>query len=211
MTRLRTHVMVLAKSPAPGRVKTRLCPPCTPVQAADLATAALADTLEAVRACGADRFVLALDGAPGDWLPAGFEVLPQRGDGFDLRLTNAWADTGGAGVQIGMDTPQLSAGDLDQALDRLLRPRTDAVLGRAFDGGWWCIGLRRPHPSAFLGVPMSVAETGRHQRRRLDELGLRTAELPILRDVDTFDDALLVARAAPITRFADAVRQVVAA
>ena len=71
------HVLVMAKSPVPGRVKTRLCPPCTPAEAAALAEAALADTLEAVAACGAGRRILALDGAPGPWLPAGFEVVAQ--------------------------------------------------------------------------------------------------------------------------------------
>ncbi|MEO5678521.1 MAG: glycosyltransferase, partial [Acidimicrobiales bacterium] len=73
--------LVLAKEPVAGRVKTRLCPPLTPAEAAAVAEAALADTLAAVARCGADRLVVALDGAPGPWLPAGFEVIPQRGGG----------------------------------------------------------------------------------------------------------------------------------
>src|SRR5438105_3192912 len=84
------HVLVLAKAPEPGRVKTRLCPPLSPAQAADVATAALADTLDAVVACGAERRILALDGRPGPWLPAGFEVIEQRGAGLAERLANAW-------------------------------------------------------------------------------------------------------------------------
>lgn len=205
-----SHVLVVAKSPQPGRVKTRLCPPCTPRQAADLAAAALSDTLHAVGASGADRFVLALDGPPGDWLPSGFDVVAQRGEGFDQRLANAWDDAGGPGVQVGMDTPQLTGAILDDALERLFRSGTDAVLGPALDGGWWGIGLRRPDPAVFLGVPMSTPTTGAEQRRRLDELGLRTAEIAPLRDVDTFQDAIAVATAAPSTRFAASLRQVAA-
>src|SRR6059058_5897007 len=101
MSRAR-HVLVLAKSPEPGRVKTRLCPPLSPAEAADVAAAALADTLDAAAACGADRKILALAGPPGPWLPAGFEVIEQRGTGLAERLANAWIAAGGGGVQIGM-------------------------------------------------------------------------------------------------------------
>jgi len=80
-----THVLVLAKEPRPGRVKTRLCPPCSPEEAATVAAAALADTLEAVAASGADRHILALDGRPGPWLPPGFEVVESDAD--SLRTT----------------------------------------------------------------------------------------------------------------------------
>ena len=105
-------------------MKTRLCPPCTAEEAAAVADAALADTLDAVAACGAARKVLALDGPPGPWLPPGFEVIPQRGTTFNQRLANAWADTGGPGLQIGMDTPQVTAPELDGLLARLdARPR----------------------------------------------------------------------------------------
>ncbi len=110
------HVLVMAKSPIAGRVKTRLCPPLSMVQAADVAEAALADTLEAVASCAADRRVVALDGPVGPWLPEGFELIAQRGSAFDERLANAWADTGGSGIQIGMDTPQVTAGLIDTVL-----------------------------------------------------------------------------------------------
>jgi uncharacterized protein len=82
------------------------------------------------------------------------------------------------------------------------------VLGPALDGGYWTIGLRRPHASAFSGVPMSRADTCAAQRRRLESLGLRTALLPPLRDVDTIDDAAAVARTCPRTHFAAAFTRV---
>ncbi len=200
-----THVLVLAKAPVPGRVKTRLCPPCSPAEAAGLAAAALADTLDAVAASGADRKLVALDGAPGDWLPSGFEVFPQEGAGFDERLEAAWAHAGGPGLQIGMDTPQITADDLDASLDLLAMGNVDAVLGDAEDGGWWAIGLTSPVPGLFLGVPMSAPHTARAQRRRLEQSGLRTGSLSTQRDVDSFDDALAVAAMVPSSRFAAAV------
>ncbi|MDP9072120.1 MAG: DUF2064 domain-containing protein [Actinomycetota bacterium] len=190
-----THVLVMAKSPRPGRVKTRLCPPCTPEEAAALAAAALADTLAAVAACGADRRVIALDGDPGPWLPQGFEVVPQCDGAFAHRLAHAWATTGGPGVQIGMDTPQASAGQLDDALQAL--EGSEAALGHAADGGWWAIALRRPHPAVFTGVPMSHPETGRWQEARLRQLGLGVTLLPTLVDLDTVEDLADVVGAAP--------------
>src|SRR6516165_4192357 len=76
---LAAQAVVIAKEPVPGRVKTRLTPPFTPAEAALLAEAALADTLAAVAASPVSRHVLALDGARGDWLPAGGDGIPRRG------------------------------------------------------------------------------------------------------------------------------------
>ncbi len=196
-------LVVIAKAPVAGRSKTRLCPPLEPAQAATLAEAALADTLQAVAGTpGAGRRVLVLDGAPGPWLPAGFEVIAQRGTAFGERLANAVADVGEPLLMVGMDTPQLTRAQLGAALERLDEPDVDAVLGPTPDGGYWAIGLSAPDPRVFDGVPMSTAQTGAAQQARLSELGLRTARLGTLRDVDTFDDAVAVAALAPWTRFA---------
>ena len=200
-------LVVIAKAPAPGRSKTRLCPPCTPEQAAALAEAALRDTLAVVAATPARRRVLALDGDPDGWLPPGFEVHTQRGDGLGERLGNALAFVAGPALVVGMDTPQLSPALLRLAARRLTEPAVDAVLGPAFDGGYWTIGLDRPVPEVFDGVPMSSEGTCAAQRARLAELGLRTAQLPALRDVDTIADAASVARDHPDTRFATAFRR----
>jgi uncharacterized protein len=198
-------LMVLAKAPRPGRSKTRLCPPCTPRDAAALARAALADTLDAVLATPAARRVLVLDGPVGDWLAPGVEVVAQRGAGLDERLAHAFADVGGPALLVGMDTPQVTRGDLARGLERLAAPGVDAVLGPATDGGYWAIGLREAQPRAFLGVPMSTARTGRAQHERLRRLGLRVALLPALRDVDRIADARAVAALAPAGRFARAL------
>lgn len=201
-------LIVIAKAPVPGRVKTRLCPPCTPWQAAALAEAALADTLECVAATPASRRVLVLEGEPGRWLPDGFEIRPQTGGGLDARLAGAFEAVGGPALLIGMDTPQVDAGLLEASLSALGRPGAGAVLGAAPDGGYWSIGLRRSRPEVFSGVPMSTPWTARAQRLRMRRLGIRWTELPELTDVDTFDDALAVAAAAPGRRFANEMEAV---
>jgi hypothetical protein len=212
-----THVLVMAKSPVAGRVKTRLCPPLTPKEAAEVAEAALADTLAAVAACQADRRIIALEGQPGAWLPEGFDVIPQVGRGLGPRLANAWAatapSTGGWGIQIGMDTPQVTASELDALLAKLVSPRPSrrertAVLGPASDGGWWVIGLPGTDPRrVFSGVEMSTPHTGDAQLRRLRALGLAVSVAREHRDIDTFADLAAVAEAHPQLHTATAWRR----
>ena len=192
----------MAKEPKPGRVKTRLCPPCTPEQAAELAAAALADTLDAALGSGADEVVVALDGAVGAWCPPGVRVIPQVDGPFDGRLAAACEHAGGPAVQIGMDTPQVTSLLLDDAMSRLVSPRIDSVLGRAVDGGWWLIGLHAPDRRVFVDVPMSCDDTGDLQLARLASLGHTVGHLATLIDVDHIDDAIAVAAEAPTTRFA---------
>jgi glycosyltransferase A (GT-A) superfamily protein (DUF2064 family) len=163
-----TTLLVIAKQPVPGRVKTRLVPPCTHEQAAALAEAALADTLHTVLKVPALRRVLVLDGEPGSWLPPGFDVVPQCGGPLDERIAGAFA----------------------------------AVRGPAADGGFRALGMRVPDPALVRGVPMSTPSTGAVQRARLVAAGLRVAELPQLRDVDTAADAVAVAGQTPGSRFA---------
>ncbi len=207
MSGVRADVLVvIAKAPVAGRSKTRLCPPCTSEQAAALAQAALEDTLAAVLATPARRRVLVLDGAPGPWLPAGFEVVAQRGEGLGERLAAAFEDVGEAAFLVGMDTPQLTATHLSAGLEAL--GTAPSVYAPADDGGYWGIGLRTPDPQVFAGVPMSADDTGARQRERLVELGLGIADLPGLLDVDTIADARAVAALAPQTRFAQVLAAV---
>jgi len=220
---LAAQVLVIAKAPRPGQVKTRLTPPFTPAQAARLAGAALADTLDAVASAAVHRRVLVLDGSlpdgplpdgrppgrasdPRNVLAAAFTVLPQRGDGLDERLAAAYDDAW-EGEQlpmllVGMDTPQLTGRLIERCVTQLLSDGVDAVLGIARDGGWWAMGLRRPDPRLLLGIPMSTAGTGAAQRSRLVGAGLRVVDLPVLTDVDTAAEAWIVAGQAPGSWFA---------
>lgn len=192
-----TTLLVIAKSPVPGRVKTRLTPALTARQAADVAEAALADTLDVVRATPARRRLLVLDGAPRAWFPADIEIVPQVAGGLDERLAAAFALVSGPALLIGMDTPQVTPDLLtvDWA-------DADAWFGPATDGGFWALGLRRPDPGLLRGVPMSVPHTGAAQYARLADANLRVRTLPTLRDIDTPDDLAHVASRAPRTRTA---------
>ncbi|MET7748957.1 DUF2064 domain-containing protein [Micromonospora sp. NPDC005367] len=209
-----TVLLVVAKAPVPGAVKTRLCPPVSPLQAARIAAAALRDTLDAVRATPGVTPVLACAGRLTDAEDAaglvtslrGWTVLPQRGSGLGDRLANAYTEVAEAFpnrpvLQVGMDTPQLTPAGVTAAVLRLAS--ADAVLGAAVDGGWWALGLREPREAALLRtVPMSTRSTGWLTWSALAERGLRVAPLPLLRDVDEWPDALAVAAEAPSGRFA---------
>lgn len=205
-------LLVIAKEPAPGKAKTRLAPALGPEGAAALAEAALADTLAAVAAVRPERrLLLALDGDPGAWLPAGFEIVAQRGTGLAERLAGAFEDAAGPAFLVGMDTPQVGATTIAAACETLCRPGVDAVIGRAGDGGWWGLGLREPDRRVFAGVPMSEGHTGAMQVESLRALGLRFEELEQLDDVDTIDDAHRVAAAIPGSRFARTLERLTAA
>ena len=209
-------VLVMAKAPVPGRAKTRLAVHLGPVAAADLAAAALLDTLDACEGVfGSGRVHLALAGRLADAARgreirerlAGWTVHDQRGEGFGERLAHAHHDVGrhaGAPVvQIGMDTPHVTGPDLEEVA-RLLAT-ADAVLGHAPDGGWWVLGLRDPGRAAALtGVPMSTAQTGARTEAALAAAGAGVARTRVLRDVDTVEDAAAVAALAPDSRFARA-------
>jgi glycosyltransferase A (GT-A) superfamily protein (DUF2064 family) len=161
---LPVQVVVIAKEPVPGRVKTRLTPAFTPLEAAALAEASLTDTLDAVSRAPVARRVLALSGRPGRWLPPGFDVIGQRGQGLDERIAWALSDARVTlplpVVLIGMDTPQVTPELLAAAAEPLVSRTADATFGMAEDGGFWLLGLREVDPDLILGVPMSRGDTG---------------------------------------------------
>ncbi|WP_028479715.1 DUF2064 domain-containing protein [Nocardia sp. CNY236] len=210
-------LLVVAKAPVAGFAKTRLTPPLTPSAAADIAAASLLDTLESVLACPVAHRVVALTGdlvaaercGEIERLLADFEVAPQRGRTFGARLANAHADAARWGLpvlQIGMDTPQIGADELADAVGVLL-DTGDAVLGPATDGGWWALGLPTPQPArALVDVPMSTPRTGVLTRKAVQRCGIRVHSLATYSDVDRFADALLLASTTH-GRFADAVHR----
>lgn len=206
-----TTLLVIAKEPLPGLVKTRLTPPFTPAEAAQLAEAALSDTLRTALSLPARRRVLVLDGRPGPWLPPGIEVVAQCAGRLDERLAAAFGGCTGPALLIGMDTPQITTADLTPALSPDAWDGCDAWFGPADDGGFWALGLAAPDPELVRGVPMSTPETGAVQRRRLVDAGLTVRDLPPLRDVDTAADAAQVAAAAPHGRFASTLARLTGA
>lgn len=206
-------VLVVAKAPVPGLAKTRLAAHVGDQRAADFAAAALLDTLDAARATGW-RVVVSMTGDLDAAARvrdlraalADLEVVQQRGDGFGERLVNAHADAdGGHGVvQIGMDTPQVTAEQLREAGELLTEH--PAVLGHAEDGGWWLLGLRTADDARPLAdVPMSTSHTGRDTEAVLPG---PVAHVRQARDVDEWQDAFMIASAFVHLRASAVVREV---
>lgn len=204
------HCLVVARAPVPGQAKTRLAADLGEQAAAEVAAAALLDTLEAccdtfprgrrhlalvgdlARARRAEEIRARL----GEW-----HLFAQHGSDLGARLAHAHRQVGGPVVQVGMDTPQLAGGDLDEAAAAL--DDHDAVLGPADDGGWWLLALRDPrHAEVLAGVPTSTTQTAARTVAALRGRGLEVALTSTLRDVDVLADGDAVARAAPRTRFA---------
>lgn len=210
-------VLVVAKASVPGLAKTRVAATVGDDVAADLAAAALLDTLEVVGSVGWPVVVAMtgdLDAAARSAeireALAPFTVIGQRGEDFGERLAAAHEDAGdGYGVvQIGMDTPQLATVDLfvaGEALDCY-----DAAVAPADDGGWWLLALRSPiHAKVLPTVPMSRPDTCRLTVDALIDVGAEVGMLRPLADVDTWDDALALAADYPHLRTAAVVRTVV--
>ncbi|MEO6471063.1 MAG: DUF2064 domain-containing protein [Aeromicrobium sp.] len=213
----RPTVLIVAKSPEPGRAKTRVAQTVGDEVAADLAAAALLDTLEVAGSVGWP-VVVALTGdldraARSSEIRealARVKVVAQRGGGFAERLVAAHndADEGFGVVQVGMDSPQLAVTDLLLAGQAL--GIHDAAIAPAEDGGWWLLALRSSiHAKVLADVPMSTADTCRATIDALTENGAHVFGLRALRDVDTWADALALAQAYPRLRSSKVVRQVV--
>lgn len=206
-------VLVLAKAPRPGAVKTRLAVDLGEIGAARVAAAALLDTLLVTGSVFRHR-VLALAGELEDTgvidtsdilrATAGWQVIGQPPGSLGHRLARAHADAAWLTrtadgmarrvLQIGMDTPHVSARLLEHSAHLLCQPGVDAILGPAEDGGWWVCGTSDPAQAATLtDVPMSRSDTGELSLAALQSVGARVDLVPALRDLDTIDDAKVIA------------------
>ncbi len=211
----RAALVVFAKAPIPGQVKTRLCPPLTPDEAATLHGSFVLDTLERTRTAAVklklpfDRYLAC---APSSTLVF-FQIMEERqsvklidqvGDDLGARMRQTFDTLFARGYRqvliVGTDVPSLP---LDHYRDALaLLGSHDLVLGPALDGGYYLIGLTRPAPDLFSGIPWSTDEVLALTQKTAATRGLRTALLPVWRDVDTIEDveALIDACAADLKK-----------
>jgi glycosyltransferase A (GT-A) superfamily protein (DUF2064 family) len=196
-----TTLVVIAKEPIPGRVKTRLHPPLSYEQAAQLAAASIDDTLSSLSELPASRRILLFDGTVIPDAARDYEVVPQRDGDLDERLAAIFDLVDEPMLLVGMDTPQITARHLSSAFTNW-PSSVDAWFGPSSDGGWWALGMRHPDGDLIRGIPTSRDDTGGRQKARLLSAGLSVGMLPMLTDVDTIEDALEVADAAPLGRFA---------
>lgn len=190
---------LVAKAPVAGQVKTRLCPPLSPAQAAELAAAMLADVAATVRETGLPAWCVhagppqPVRAAVGDDLP----LRPQRGGDLGERLTACQRDLFGGGLErlvlLGGDVPTVDAALLAGALARA--DAADVVLGPARDGGYTLLVSHRPTPELFAGVDMGTERVLARTLARAREAGLAAATVDARHDLDTLADLHAARRA----------------
>jgi rSAM/selenodomain-associated transferase 1 len=191
-----TALIIFAKAPIPGEVKTRLCPPLTPDEAASLHGTLVLDAVE--RAKGLPGASLYVAGTPDLSHPFfkvmegryGAKLLPQRGPDLGSRMKWAMQDAFEQGAQevllTGTDLPTLPRAHLVEALT--LVKRHDVVLGPTADGGYYLIGLRKMVPALFDGIAWSTAPVFAETKQKIEQAGLSLGLLPECRDLDTLED-----------------------
>ncbi len=194
-------LVVFAKAPVPGQVKTRLCPPLTPDEAATLHGSFVLDQLERTKAAIAkfklsvDRFVACSPSATHVFFKIlsarhGVGLLDQMGEDIGTRMHQVFIDLFSRGykriVLVGTDVPNLPLSHYRQAFELL--QQQDAVFGPAQDGGYYLLGLRKPAPELFRDIPWSTNQVLALTEQRAAEAGVTHARVPVWRDVDTLDD-----------------------
>ena len=193
---IQTAVVIMAKVPQAGTVKTRLCPPLAPQTAAALYRAFLLDKIAQVRQLERARPTIAYTPEDGRSffaeLAPDFTLIPQQGDDLGARLANSFAQCFAAGytsvLAIDSDTPTLPRAFLQQAVDRIALPQTHVVVGPTEDGGYYLIGLRTLHREFFDNMAWSTAAVVPETKRRAEAMGLKITWLPAWFDIDTAED-----------------------
>ncbi len=190
-------LLVVAKKPSIGRTKTRLTPPLSGQEAAELYRCFLLDTLELMKLVEVAQPIVAYlppDAEPffRRFAPPGFDFVPQVGADLGERLDNVLTHCLEKGyrqaVVMDSDSPTLPVAYLEQACQELDDPTVDVVLGPCDDGGYYLIGLKSPCAALFRGIVMSTSTVMAETLERAQEQGLRVACLPGWYDVDTPDE-----------------------
>jgi uncharacterized protein len=190
-------LIIFAKEPRPGQVKTRLSPPLSPEEAAHLYHSFLQDILEEMARVPEVRLAVAFSPMEAqaffrDLAPPGTDLFPQRGADLGERMAQAFARSFAAGfgpvLLRGGDVPDLPAAVVSEATAVLASGRDQVVLGPCPDGGYYLVGLSQPQPRLFEGPAWSSDTVLRDTLRLARELGLRVHLLPPWPDIDTYDN-----------------------
>ena len=191
---VRSAVAIMAKAPQPGQVKTRLCPPLSHREAAQLYHCFLRDKIAQVNAL--PRVAPVVSYSPDEsksafqhLTPRRFLLIPQRGDDLGARLVFTFDQLFRQGytqvIVVDSDTPTLPTAYLEQGLRLIAARQNDVVLGPTEDGGYYLVGLRRSHPKLFERMPWSTSRVLPETRRRSEQSGLTVAYTDSWYDVDT--------------------------
>lgn len=213
-------VVFFAKAPRPGSVKTRLCPPLEPAEAAELYQAFLADLL--VRfAFHRSPYALAIAVDPPDAIadfesvaPRGFQVFPQRGATLAERMSNAFSDGFAMGhgpvAIVGTDVPLLQTASVDALVAAVSTGQADLAIGPDRGGGYWGIALSKPVPSIFVSLTTSAGNVALDTLAAATSLELKHARVAAELDVDTIDDLAALAAMARVPAKAQQIPKTVA-
>lgn len=206
-------LLIFAKWPVPGAVKTRLSPPLTAEEAANLYRCMLLDTLAATASLTGITRILCYDGGNMEKhfreLAPEVRLVRQRGDGLGERMYAAFGEAFDEGLSpiavIGTDAPHLATTQVVAAFSLLAKGETDLVFGPSNDGGYYLLAMKQQHPELFRAIPWSSTTVLDESLARAADAGLRTTLLPGGFDLDTVDDlhrfmALPDRDAAPLTR-----------
>lgn len=201
---MREALVVMAKAPQAGEVKTRLIGAMTAEEARDLYVAFLTDTFSLMEEIMEEREELSLilcytpegeEEAFEDVEREGSLMIPQRGAELGERLRNCFADVFGMGhesvVVIGADTPNLPGELLFDAFD-VLEEEDGVILGPSTDGGYYLIGMRREHPALFSRIPWSTDAVFAATEARAAEAGIHLIVMPEWYDIDTPEELALL-------------------
>ena len=193
----RSAVAIMAKAPWPGEVKTRLCPPLSYAEAAELYRCFLLDKISQVNTLQRAVPVISYDRADAksffaDLAPSSFVLVPQLGNDLGARLLSTFDQLFRQGYRrvmaIDSDSPTLPTLYLQHAIEVMDEREIDVVLGPSEDGGYYLIGLRRPYPELFEDMPWSTSHVLPETLRRSQAMGLKVACLESWYDIDTPDD-----------------------
>lgn len=188
-----TALVIMAKAPQPGAVKTRLCPPLSYPEAAELYHCFLLDTIDKARTLSGVSLVLAYTPASSNdfftSLAPDAILMPQLGDDLGDRMAACFTRSFDLGYRhvllTGSDLPTLPLDYLQQAVALIAKPQVDVALGPSEDGGYYLIGLRQLHSALFADICWSTDTVFADTVRRAEANGLHVASLPRWYDVDT--------------------------
>ena len=192
-------LVVVAKAPKPAKVKTRLSPELSPDEATSLYRCFIRDRIREISLL--KDIDLAISYTPADskeffikFLSNGFQLFPQRGKDLGERLYNIFADKLNQGYSavsiVDSDTPDLPRSIVEQSFQLLGSDGVDAVFGPCHDGGYYLIGMRRPHPELFQNIAWSTETVLQETLAQAEKSGIRAKLLKQWNDLDTYEDLL---------------------
>jgi rSAM/selenodomain-associated transferase 1 len=191
-------LVVVAKAPLPGYVKTRLFPFFSPVEAAELYKCFIEDTVVEMRELQGEcdtaiAYTPETAGNAFDFvLLDGFRLFTQNGNDLGERLSNVFTEKLSEGYEavsiIDSDSPDLPKSLVLESFRLLSSKNSDVVFGPCNDGGYYLVAMKKACPELFTGIPWSTGSVLSMSIKKAERLGMRTALLPCWNDIDTFED-----------------------